>query len=111
MDSKMISMTPAELSPQEVYRLLLSTVVQRPIGWASTLGSDGTPNLAPFSFFNAVAGFPPTVMISVGRRAGNPKDTLRNAAETREMVVHIVTPDTVEAMNISSGEFPYEVNE
>lgn len=97
--------------PREIYRLLISVVVPRPIGWISTIGADGTLNLAPFSFFNAVGGNPPTVMFSVNRRQGMPKDTLRNAQETGEFVVNIVDETLAQAMNTTSGEWDYEVNE
>lgn len=107
----MISIIPTDLDPRAAYRLLISAVVPRPIGWASTLGADGTLNLAPFSFFNAVSNMPLTVMISVGRRAGNPKDTLRNAQETGEYVINIVDEELAAAMNETSGEWAYEVNE
>ena len=50
-----------------VYDLMTSTVIPRPIGWASSLDPNGVRNLAPFSFFNVVSGDPPMV-ISVGRR-------------------------------------------
>ncbi len=106
-----ISIVPAELEPREAYRLLISAVVPRPIGWTSTIGSDGSLNLAPFSFFNAVGGNPPTVLISVGQRKGNPKDTLRNTRETGEFVINIVNAELAEAMNQTSGEWAYEVNE
>ena len=111
MTQQMISIVPGELPPRDAYRLLISVVVPRPIGWVSTLGADGTLNLAPFSFFNAVAGHPPTIMVSVGRRSGQVKDTLRNAQETGEFVVNIVDESLAEAMNTTSGEWPYEVNE
>ncbi len=100
---------PADLQPRDAYRLLISVVVPRPIGWVSTVGADGSLNLAPFSFFNAVGQN--TVMISVGQRKGAAKDTLRNAQETREFVVNIVSEDLAEAMNLTSGEYDYTVNE
>jgi flavin reductase (DIM6/NTAB) family NADH-FMN oxidoreductase RutF len=106
-----VSIVPTDLDPREAYRLLISVVVPRPIGWTSTIGADGSLNLAPFSFFNAVSNMPLTVMISVGRRTGNPKDTLRNARETGEFVVNIVNAELAEAMNQTSGEWPYDVNE
>ena len=107
----MISIVPGDLQPRAAYQLLISAVVPRPIGWASTIGSDGTLNIAPFSFFNAVGGTPPTVMISVGQRLGRPKDTLRNAQETGEFVINIVSEELAAAMNETSGEWDYEVNE
>jgi flavin reductase (DIM6/NTAB) family NADH-FMN oxidoreductase RutF len=107
----MLSINPDDLSSRDAYRLLISVVVPRPIAWVSTIGADGIFNLAPFSFFNAVAGNPPTVMVSVGRRAGQTKDTLRNIQETGEFVVNIVDHALAEAMVQTSGEWPYEVNE
>ena len=109
--ANLISIVPSELDPRAAYRLLISVVVPRPIGWTSTIGSDGSLNLAPFSFFNAVSNAPLTVMISVGQRQGHPKDTLRNAQETSEFVINIVNEELAVAMNESSGEWAYEVNE
>jgi len=111
MSQEMISIVPTDLDPRDAYRLLISAVVPRPIGWASTLGADGTLNIAPFSFFNAVSNMPLTVMISVGQRKGQPKDTLRNARETGEFVINIVDEDLAAAMNVTSGEWAYDVNE
>jgi flavin reductase (DIM6/NTAB) family NADH-FMN oxidoreductase RutF len=107
----LISLVPTELEPRAAYRLLISVVVPRPIGWTSTIGADGSFNLAPFSFFNAVGGHPPTVLISVGQRKGYPKDTLRNVRETGEFVINIVNEELATAMNETSGEWAYEVNE
>ena len=106
-----ISIVPTELDRRAAYRLLISVVVPRPIGWTSTIGVDRSLNLAPFSFFNAVGGSPPTVLISVGRRTGNPKDTLRNVQEIGEFVINIVNEELAVAMNQTSGEWAYEVNE
>ncbi len=107
----MTSLTPADLPAREAYRLLTSLVVPRPIAWVSTCGASGALNLAPFSFFNAVAGSPPTVMVSIGRRKGAPKDSLRNILETGEFVVNLVSEELVEAMNRTSGEYDYDVDE
>ncbi|MCL6649139.1 MAG: flavin reductase family protein [Chloroflexi bacterium] len=99
------------LAPREAYRLFVSLVIPRPIGWVSTLGADGTRNLAPFSFFNAVGGPPPTVMVSIGRRRGQEKDTLRNLRERGEGVVHLVDEHLVAAANLTSGEWEYHLDE
>ncbi|MSP13707.1 MAG: flavin reductase family protein [Chloroflexi bacterium] len=107
----MTTIVPEELHPRDAYRLLISVLVPRPIAWVSTLGADGSANLAPFSFFNGVAGSPPTVMVSVGQRAGHAKDTLRNVQETGEFVLHIVNEELAEAMNFTSGEWDYDVDE
>jgi len=99
------------LDPRSSYRLLSSLITPRPIAWVSTIGTDGAPNLAPFSFFNGAAGSPPTLMISIGQRQGQPKDTLRNILETGEFVVHIVDETLAEQMNLTAGEYAYEVDE
>lgn len=111
----MIQITPSDLDPRDAYRLLISVVIPRPIAWVSTLRLDGGLNLAPYSFFNAVSGNPPSVMISIGERrtaAGREaKDTLRNARDTGEFVVNLVDETLAEAMNLTSGEYAYEVDE
>lgn len=79
----------------------------RPIGWISTRGSGGGPNLAPYSFFNAFNYVPPIVgFCSIG-----PKDTLRNARETGEFAWNLVTRPLAEAMNASCASVPPEVDE
>ena len=108
---ELLSIQPADMEPRDFYRLLTSLVVPRPIAWVSTLGADGTPNLAPFSFFNAVAGNPPTLMVSIGQHQGRSKDTLRNIQDSGEFAVHIVSEELAQAMNLTSGEYAYEVDE
>jgi flavin reductase (DIM6/NTAB) family NADH-FMN oxidoreductase RutF len=94
-----------------VYHLMTSTVIPRPIGWASSLDRNGVRNLAPFSFFNVVSGDPPIVMISVGQRKGQAKDTLANIIETREFVMNIVGEHVAQQMNATSGNFASHVDE
>ena len=94
------------------YRVLTGVVVPRPIAFVSTASADGTVNLAPYSFFNAVAYDPPTVIFSSSRNAGNKsKDTLRNVEETGEFVVNVVVDDIATAMNKTAAEFPENVDE
>jgi len=91
-----------------------SLVVPRPIGWISTVDGAGTVNLAPYSFFNAVAYQPPTVMFSAGHgriEADGMKDSLRNVLETREFVHNFATWDTRDAMNMTSGDYAKDVDE
>ena len=90
---------------------MVSVVVPRPIAWVSTLSANGVPNLAPFSFFNAVGGTPPTIMVSIGQRAGVPKDTLRNIREMGEFVVHIADESLAGRVNTTSGDWAYGVSE
>jgi flavin reductase (DIM6/NTAB) family NADH-FMN oxidoreductase RutF len=88
-------------------------VAPRPIGWVSTLDAAGTVNLAPFSFFNAVADAPPIVIIACnGAHAqGGAKDTLINIEATGEFVCNIATWDLREQMNHSSIDAPHGVDE
>jgi flavin reductase (DIM6/NTAB) family NADH-FMN oxidoreductase RutF len=101
-----------EEEPESVYRTLSSLVVPRPIGWISTLASDGTDNLAPFSYFNAVTNHPPTVMFSASDREGERKDTPRNALETGEFVANLVTRDLLSRMDVTAthtGESEFDL--
>lgn len=97
----------ADLSAGDRYKLLTSLVVPRPIGWLSTVSSAGIPNLAPFSYFGALASDPMLLGISIGtRRDGQPKDSLANIRETRAFCVNVVTLDQLEPMNTSSADLP-----
>ena len=91
---------------------LKAIVTPRPIGWISSRGANGSVNLAPYSYFNAVCDDPAMVMFSAETLAGGQrKDSLRNIEETGEFVVNIVGEAQFDAMNISSGNYPYGENE
>jgi flavin reductase (DIM6/NTAB) family NADH-FMN oxidoreductase RutF len=97
---------------ENIYKLLVSTVVPRPIAWVTTQDIDGTVNAAPFSFFNAVSGNPPVVAIGIGGRApGDVKDTGGNIRRTGEFVVNLVSNRLAEQMNITAIDFEKDVNE
>jgi flavin reductase (DIM6/NTAB) family NADH-FMN oxidoreductase RutF len=104
---------PDALSWKSVYKLLIGSVLPRPIGWISSVNDQGQPNLAPFSFFNVACANPPTILFCPMIRSVNnqPKDTLQNIRETGEFVVNIVSGELVEKMNLTSVEAPCEVNE
>ena len=102
---------PESAAPQSIYKLLIGCVVPRPIAWVSSLSDDGVPNLAPFSFFMAVCNDPPTLAFASGRRAGNKKDTVRNIEFTQDFVVNLVDDALAEQMNLTSGEYPPDVDE
>src|SRR5271157_3660231 len=118
-----MDVTPSQLAHREFYNILISAVVPRPIAWVSSLSASGQPNLAPFSFFNAVCANPPLLAFAPGMRspkkpgpasgepAGEPKDTLRNIRETGEFVINVVTYELAEAMNLTSGEYDSSINE
>ncbi len=89
-------------------------VSPRPIGWISTRGTDGTENLAPYSFFNAVAYVPPQVMFA--STSGKPdrdkgKDSVANILASEVFCVNIVEYAARDVMNVSSGPYPKETDE
>ena len=86
---------------------LTALVVPRPIGWISTLGRDGIVNLAPYSFFNAVASSPPFVMFS----SAGIKHSQLNAEQTGEFVASLATYELREELNITSAMVGAEVSE
>jgi len=90
-----------------------SCVAPRPIAWVSSIHPDGTINLAPYSFFNALSSDPPTVMISFnGYHAyGGEKDTLYNIKASGEFVVNMVPLDLKDAMNATTANVAREVDE
>ncbi|MFN3736191.1 flavin reductase family protein [Hydrogenophaga sp.] len=101
----------SQLDQKRCYKLLASTVVPRPIAWMITKDEQGTPNAAPFSFFNFFSGFPPVVCVGIGRRDGRPKDSLANVERSGEFVINLVNEELAQAMNVTATPFPPGVNE
>lgn len=104
---------PKEHRFQDIHKLMIGSIVPRPIAFVSTLSKDGIRNLAPFSYFNGVCSNPPTIMFAPSRRGynGETKDTLINIRETEEFVVNIVSEDFAEQMVACSADFDPEVDE
>jgi flavin reductase (DIM6/NTAB) family NADH-FMN oxidoreductase RutF len=105
---------PDTLDPQSRYKLLIGSVVPRPIAWTSTVSREGVHNLAPFSFFTVASRNPPMLCISMGPRADQPpdtKDTLSNIAEMGEFVINIVSLPLSNAMYESSRTHPPKADE
>ena len=102
---------PGTTSPGDFYRFMISVVVPRPIAFVSTVSADGRFNVAPFSYFNAITNQPPLLGISINRRRGVPKDTLRNIEATGEFVVNAVDEPLGERMVHTSGDWPGDVSE
>jgi flavin reductase (DIM6/NTAB) family NADH-FMN oxidoreductase RutF len=104
----------AKMPKQDGYKLLVSTVVPRPIALATTVDAKGNVNAAPFSFFNAVSSDPPVVVLGingVGPNGTGYKDTEENIRVSGEFVVNLVDEDLAERMNICAVDFPSEVGE
>jgi flavin reductase (DIM6/NTAB) family NADH-FMN oxidoreductase RutF len=99
------------LPQQDRYKILVASVVPRPIAWVTTKSRAGIVNAAPFSFFNAMGADPPTVAIGVVPRQGRLKDTAANIQETAEFVVNLVSEANAEAMNVTCIDAPPGVDE
>jgi flavin reductase (DIM6/NTAB) family NADH-FMN oxidoreductase RutF len=100
-----------DLETEATYKLITGIVVPRPIAWVTSLSASGSVNLAPFSFFTCVSPKPPLLAISIGRNAGVYKDTARNILAREEYVIHIADFSHLEALHLSSTEYPPEVSE
>ncbi|MBW0488841.1 hypothetical protein O181_028556 [Austropuccinia psidii MF-1] len=110
--SKIKTFIPYEdLTPAECYKLMINSVVPRPIALCSTISSQGVPNLAPFSYFNAVGSNPPCIMLSCTPRGGHGKDTSENIKHSKEFVVAIISEPFIEAANYTAIDTPPEVSE
>lgn len=102
----------AALSNQDCYKLMVSTIVPRPIAWVVTQSKSGVVNAAPYSFFNAFANDPPIVIIGIGGKSeGVAKDTAANIRTTTQFVVNLVSADNGPAMNVTAIDFPPDVDE
>lgn len=104
---------PHDLNVNDRYKLIIGSVVPRPIAWVSTMDKNGRLNLAPFSYFTAVSTDPMTLLFCPGWSSarGRMKDTLLNIREVPEFVINIVNEETKEAMNRTATEFEAGINE
>jgi flavin reductase (DIM6/NTAB) family NADH-FMN oxidoreductase RutF len=104
----------AEIPVSEAYKLLVGTVVPRPIALTTTIDEAGRVNAAPFSFFNAVCSNPPTVVLGISPGTVEDdgyKDTARNIRNSGEFVVNLVDEALAERMNVCAVDFPAGVGE
>jgi flavin reductase (DIM6/NTAB) family NADH-FMN oxidoreductase RutF len=102
----------ASLTARDRYKLLIGTVIPRPIAFVTTVDEQGRPNAAPYSFFNCLSADPPIVAIGVENKADmSYKDTARNVRVTEQFTVNIVDDALLEAMNICAIAFPSEIDE
>lgn len=108
-----MNVQPSSLEWKDAYKLLVGSILPRPIALVSSINKEGIANIAPFSFFTAICADPMLVCFSPMRRGkdGAKKDTLENIEATREFVINIVSEEMVEKMNITATEFPSEVDE
>lgn len=93
------------------YRLLVSGIAPRPVGFLSTVNAKGHKNLSPFSYFQVIDHDPPMFIVGFSSRPGRVKDTYRNLKETGECVINTVSENMIEAVNASSIDAPYGISE
>lgn len=105
----------SQFSNHQIAKLVKGSVVPRPIAWVSSVGKNGIPNLAPYSYFNVVSHNPIMFIISIGQGANvgkdGDKDTLANIKETGDFVINLVSAKLADQMHKSSTVYPKEVSE
>lgn len=109
----MKTIIPSEISTVELQTILQTAISPRPIALASTVDSDGTPNLSPFSFFNMFSTVPPILIFSPARRVrdNTTKHTLENVLQVPEVVIGTVNFNIVQQTSLASTEYEEGVNE
>ena len=101
-----------ENTNQNVYSYLVGGISPRPIAWISTLNSEGSANIAPYSFFTVASCKPAVLSVTqVNPSDKKNKDTLSNLMATIECVVNIVSQELVEKMNQSCANYPSDISE
>ncbi|MCP3738367.1 flavin reductase family protein [Rossellomorea sp. BNER] len=104
---------PDTLEWKDAYKLMVGSILPRPIAFVSTVDENGNVNLAPFSFFTAICADPMLICFSPMRKGtdGSKKDTLFNIEQTKEFVINIVSEDIVQQMNDTAKEFESDIDE
>ncbi|HYK71932.1 MAG TPA: flavin reductase family protein [Pseudoneobacillus sp.] len=107
----MLSIDPSTLTERENYKLLIGSIIPRPIAFVTTLSTEGVLNGAPFSYFNIVSSNPPSISLAIQRKGGSQKDTARNIVDLKEFVIHIVDETNVEKINETAANLPSNQSE
>lgn len=107
----MLSFDPYQQTDRENYKLLIGSIIPRPIAFVTSKSEQGIVNAAPFSYFNIVSSNPPMLSVSVQRQGGKKKDTARNILSGKEFVVHIVDEENVFEINETSASLPPDQSE
>ena len=104
---------PDKITFQETQKLMIGSIVPRPIAFVGTTSLKKVDNIAPFSYFNGVCSNPPTVMFAPARRGwdGKEKDTLVNIRDTKEFTVNIVSESFAQQMVECSTDYDSNINE
>lgn len=107
----MIAIDPLQGTERDNYKLLIGSVIPRPIAFVTTLSEEGVLNGAPFSYFNIVSSNPPLISVAIQHAAGKSKDTARNIKQTKEFVIHIVDEQNVGQVNMTAAPLPPDQSE
>lgn len=107
----MRSIDPNTNKERDNYKLLIGSIVPRPIAFVTSVSKEGIVNGAPFSYFNVVSSNPPMISLAIQRSEGREKDTARNIYENHEFVIHIVDEQNVEQVNETAASLPPEESE
>jgi len=109
----MPSFLTKDLNTQQMQDILQNSIGPRPIAMASTIDTEGRPNLSPFSYFNVFSANPPILVFSPARRVrdNTVKHTLENIQEVAEVVINVVNYDMIHQVSLSSTEYAKGVNE
>lgn len=107
-----LDVDPYEINKRDRYKLLCGLVVPRPVALVTTLSEDGVVNAAPFSFFNVFSEEPAVAVLGINAQAdGSSKDTMRNISAGKEYVIHLVSDEQSDAMNVCAVNFPPHISE
>lgn len=107
----LISIDPKQNSERDNYKLLIGSIIPRPIAFVTTQSEDRIVNGAPFSYFNIVSSNPPMVSLAIQRSGGQVKDTARNIYNNQQFVVHIVDDENVVKINETAASLPASESE
>lgn len=102
---------PSQQKERDNYKLMIGSIIPRPIAFITSKSEDGVVNAAPFSYFNIVTSNPPMISVSIQRKDGQQKDTARNILNSEQFVVHIVSKPFVEDMNQTAAPLPFGQSE
>jgi flavin reductase (DIM6/NTAB) family NADH-FMN oxidoreductase RutF len=107
--------TMAELDPATRYKLVVNTILPRPIAWITSVDAHGRVNAAPFSSFNTMGGTPPLLAIGIAadsaRGEERQKDSWRNIRETGAFAVSLVCAEHADAMVRTAADAPRGTDE
>ncbi|MBO0462171.1 flavin reductase family protein [Enterococcus sp. DIV1298c] len=107
----MFKRVPSELTERENYKLLIGSVIPRPVAVVATRSIQGVTNIAPFSYFNIVSSNPPILSLAIQRKNGEWKDTARHLMQTKEAVIHILDENILVDANQTAASLSSEESE